>query len=89
MKSLAEALVDLAAFLELSGDEVVELEASVRALESLAHRLQHATAEEKEAVLEVCRARANALPPHASAEEKKFYLNFGEHFGIVANETNA
>ena len=39
-KQLARALVDLALFMEMSGDDVVDPDAAVSALEQLAYNLQ-------------------------------------------------
>ncbi len=85
MKSLAQAVVDAAAFLELSGDDVVSPDAAVDALESIAAALSEATREEKKCVLDYCAAQAKALVDDASvgaAKRRAFYLGFEESFGL-------
>jgi hypothetical protein len=82
MNSLAEALVEAAGFIELSGDS----DAAVQALESIAHAVGAASKEEKNALLEYCRLRAKALAA-ASGEldqrRRAFYVEFGENFGLI------
>jgi hypothetical protein len=85
MDAIAEALIDTAAFLELSGDDVIKPDAAIQALESIATSLADASAEEKKALLDLCVARAIALKDSDDPElEKKreFYLGFGEAFGL-------
>ena len=85
MNSIAEALIDTAAFLELSGDDVVKPDAAVQALESIATSLADASPEEKKALLDLCIARAVALK-HADdpdlVRKRDFYLGFGEAFSL-------
>ena len=50
MKTLAKALIRTAAFLELSGDDTINPDDAVRALEGIAHTLQSASPEELAAV---------------------------------------
>jgi hypothetical protein len=86
MKSLAKALVEAAGFIELSGDDVVNPDAAVQALESIAHAVGAASKEEKNALLEYCRIRAKALAA-ASGEldqrRRTFYVEFGGNFGLL------
>ena len=44
-KQLARAIADVALFLEMSGDEIVDPDAAIGAMEQLAHNLQHASIE--------------------------------------------
>ena len=86
MKSLAEALVESAAFIELSGDEVIDPDSAVQALESIAHSLGAASEEEKNALLEYCRKKAAALAGAKNEPDVKrrdFYLEFGENIGLI------
>jgi hypothetical protein len=81
MKSLAQALVEAVAFLELSGDEVVDPDSAVQAMESIGHSLRNASEQEKQAVLDYCRSQAEKL----AADEKRrdFYQQFGEAMGLT------
>jgi len=81
MKMLAEALVEAAAFLELSGDDVVHPDAAVQAMESIVASLARASDAEKAAVLAYCRLRANE--PSHDARRRDFYQGFGESFGLT------
>ena len=54
MKSLCTAIIDVACFLELSDDQVVQSDAAVGALEQIASALQDASPEERQAFLEAC-----------------------------------
>jgi len=86
MKSLAEAVVESAAFLELSGDGVIDPDSAVRALESISHSLRNASDEEKRALLDYCREHAAKPSDARSPEEQKrrdFYREFGEASGLI------
>jgi len=80
MKSLAKGIVDSAAFLELSGEDVVDPDCAVRALESIAHCLQHASEAEKLAVLEYCHEQAAGVDDD---RRKDFYEHFGDAMGLT------
>jgi len=86
MKSLAQAVVESAAFLELSGDDVIDPDAAVQAQEAIVSALDEATDEEKKALLFYCRECAAQILTSASPTDLKkrdFYLGFGEAFGIT------
>jgi hypothetical protein len=86
MKSLAQAVVESAAFLELSDDDIVDPDAAVQAQEAIASSLSDAAEEEKNALLAYCRERAAEIPTSGSPSDMKrrdFYLGFGEAFGIT------
>jgi hypothetical protein len=51
----------LRAFLELSGDEVIDPDSAVQALESISHSLRKASDEEKKALLTYCREQVSRL----------------------------
>ncbi|MBP6865857.1 MAG: hypothetical protein KBC32_11405 [Candidatus Didemnitutus sp.] len=85
MKHLVQALVETAAFIELSGEEVIDLDASVQALEQIVHSLSEATDEEKRALTGYCLEKAAAIaaqPVPRDEERRAFYLNFEEAFGL-------
>lgn len=86
MKSLAEAIVEAAAFLELSGDEVVNPDFAVQALESISGVLRGASSEEKQAILDYCRDQASQLKDARSHQEQRrrdFYSGFDEAMGLT------
>ena len=86
MKSLAKAVVEAAAFLELSGDEVVNPDSAVQALESISDWLRGATVQEKQAVLHYCREQASQLKTDPGAQDDRrvnFYLGFGDAMGLT------
>jgi hypothetical protein len=61
MKHLCRAIIWNACFFELSGDDVIDPDSSVKALEDISLSLQEATNEEKAAFIEACREEAQAL----------------------------
>jgi len=86
MKSLAEAVVEATAFLELSSDKVVDPDSAVEALESISHSLQSASDEEKHDLLDYCREQASKLSGARGGQEEKrrdFYRQFGEALGLT------
>jgi len=86
MKSLAKALVESAAFLELSGDELIDPYSAVQALESISHSLQDASDEEKCALIDYCREQDSRLSDTRGSQDERrrdFYRGFGEAFGLT------
>ncbi len=86
MKSLAQAVVESAAFLELSGDEAIDPDAAVQAQEAIVSSLSEASDEEKKALLAYCResaARLSSLHAQSDMKRRDFYLGFGDAFGIT------
>jgi hypothetical protein len=77
MTTLAKAVIEMAAFLELSGEDVVSIDGSVTALETLATTLRSASPEEITAIYK-------SLKDFESAEraglQRKDVLNFYAHF---------
>ena len=65
MKSLCQAIIWSACFLELSEDDVVDPDSAVKALEDMATTLRRATKEEKEAFVTACAAEADHLEKEA------------------------
>jgi len=83
MQTLATALIDAAAFLELSGDDVIHQDDAVRALESIGHTLRSASPAELSAI----RAALSDLiaaerAGRARADLLRFYEHFFESFGL-------
>ena len=79
MRTLANAILDLAAFLELSGDDVIDPDAAVNAMESLAFSLKSATPEEVAAVRSAIREQVASAP---SPERAEFLRSFAENVGL-------
>jgi ankyrin repeat protein len=72
MKTLATCLLELAAFLELSDDSIVDPDAAVGAMESVAASLAEASDEEKSALREAARRLAKA----SKGSARTFYSSF-------------
>jgi hypothetical protein len=87
MKALARSVIEAALFLETSGDDVVDPDTAVRALEGIAHELASTSEAERLALREVL---DELIPeeqsgPDASAsraEAVAFYRSFMENFGL-------
>jgi hypothetical protein len=84
MKALARALINAAAFLELSGDKVLDPEMALQALEEIAYHLSHGTEEEKNVVAEVlAEMRATELESDPRPEVLEFLDTFLTSFGLA------
>ena len=84
MKTLAKALIDAAAFFELSGDDAVNPDDAVKALESISHTLHAASSEEIAALREVLRKKVEEERAGLGrADLLKFYEHFLESFGVA------
>ena len=80
MKHLAKAVVDAFAFLELSGDDVVDPDNAVQAMEMLAATLRGCNPKERQALSEAASAElARQIAAAAPAETVEFYENFIEN----------
>lgn len=86
MKTLAKALINLTAFVELSGDETINPDSAVQALEQLSYDLSEATPGEIEYLKAVIRERIGKLPLDSRTPQDQirvdFLLNFLENIGI-------
>jgi hypothetical protein len=76
MRQLAKAIVDTLAFLELSGDDVIDPDTAVKVMEMIAATLKEATPEEREALAAAAMAELNAQSAADASEE---VLDFYEH----------
>jgi hypothetical protein len=76
VRTLANAILDLAAFLELSDDETVDSRAALKALEWLVHSLHSANADELEALR---RAVADQLAEEKNPARIAFLSAFSEN----------
>src|SRR5712691_5170859 len=84
MKALARAIINAAAFLELSDDEAVDPELAVQALEEIALHLSACTPEERKALVEVlAEMRANELETGPRPEVLAFLDGFLVSFGLA------
>ncbi len=83
MKAIARALIHATAFLALAGDDVVDPDAAVRALEDIGHFLHGCTSEEI-AILRtvVTEERAQAAQFYTRQEVLAFYDSFLSNFGL-------
>jgi hypothetical protein len=83
MQILAKALIDTAAFLELSGEDVIHPDDAVRALESIGHTLHSATPAELSAIsAALSDLIAAEQAGSARADLLGFYEHFFENFGL-------
>ena len=84
MKTLAKALIQTAAFLELSGDDAVNPDDAVRALEHIAHTLQSASPDELTAVRDALQElAAEERAGFARPDVLRFYEQFFESIGVT------
>ncbi|WP_166831032.1 hypothetical protein [Thalassoroseus pseudoceratinae] len=79
MQQLAKALVEVAAFLDLSSDDVVDPDSAVGVLEQIAAELARATPLELNALREVIDEKLQASQDE---DEREFYESFFESFGL-------
>ena len=81
MQTLANAILDLAAFIERSDEETIDPDAAVRALEGLAATLSAASSSEISAVL----AAADARAAEASSPAERMFWSVRRGDGAPAN----
>lgn len=87
MKALARALINAAAYLDLSGEEGLDPEQSLQALEELAFNLSHCNEAEIEALREVLAdMRAAEMDSGPRLEMLEFLDTFLVSFGVEADE---
>lgn len=79
MNTLAKALLNLAAFLELSGDDVVDPDSAIAAMEDAAATLQDATPAERQALVAAAKSLAKQT---TDRQRRKFYSGFMESVGL-------
>ncbi len=83
MKTLAKALIGAAAFLELAGDDIVDPDNAIKALEDIAFNLRSATPEELAAIREALKELiADERAGFARTDTLRFYENFMEDSGL-------
>lgn len=87
MNTLSKIIVDIAAFLELSGDGIIDPDSAIKAMEMIGFILKGASPEEKEAVANAASAAASsARLSHASDDEIKFFEEFMVNFDILDDD---
>lgn len=87
MKALARALVNAAAYLELTGEEGVDPESALQALEEIAYNLSYCTGDEKKALAAVLAdMRASELDNGARPEMLDFLDTFLDSFGLAGDD---
>ena len=83
MKSLARAVLNSAAFLELSTDDVLDPRLAVKALEDITTILGSSTAAERAALRAACQeAFVRGLASGAQDAELEFYRSFMKNVGL-------
>ena len=87
MEHIVRALLDAAAFLEFSPDDIVDPDAAVKAMEDIAASLREATPDEVAAIARVCESEATRRGRTPGYEETaEFFANFVDDFGVGASE---
>jgi len=80
---LMRALLDQAAFLELSGDDVIAPDAAVRQLEEIAAAMQSLLPEERAALLACSRRLADEeRERNGDAPRVHFLMSIGQRLGL-------
>ena len=87
MNALARSVIEAALFLELSGDDVVDPDSAVKAMESIAYELSHSSDAERialrEAVDELIDLERGVSPPRTPRPEViEFLKSFMESVGL-------
>jgi len=70
MKAIATALLNLTAFVELAGDDVIDPDASVDALEQLATDLEEAGPQERACLKKLIHEQMDAMPEDRDDEDR-------------------
>ena len=84
MKTLAKALIETAAFLEFSGDDVIDPDDAVRELEGIAHTLHSASPDEVAAIREALKEMVEASQTDSARETaRRFSDAFLESMGAT------
>src|SRR5437763_7967280 len=87
MKTLARALINAAAYLELGDESQINPDFALQALEEIAFNLSHCTAEERQALVEVLvDMRAAELDNQTRPEMLAFLDTFLASFGLDGGE---
>ena len=85
MSQVARALADIAAFLEFSGDDVLDPDAAVKTMKQIEHDLSLLGEEDYAALASVCTylaSEARVAGPRSN-ENVEFYETFLEKFGVT------
>ena len=82
MKNLCDAIVNVACFLELSADNVVDPDAAAAALEEVSATLQSATEAEKDAFISACEEEAALLRSTDNSQRSEFISGLPTAMGL-------
>lgn len=82
MKNLCSAIIDAARFLELSGDDVIDPDAAVVALEDMGATLQSATQAERQAFISACQSEATRLKMAGDSQAGEFVGGLPSAMGL-------
>src|SRR5947207_10212158 len=87
MKALARALINAAAYLELTGEDGIEPESALQALEEIAYNLSYCSDEEKKALADaLADMRAAELETGPRPDMLDFLDTFLVSFGLDEEE---
>lgn len=78
-KHVAQAIVEVAVFLEFSGEEAINPDVAVQALEQLAATLQLADSEAKSSLC----SQFEVIAMEYSGEQAEFVESLGEALGLI------
>ena len=90
MKNLCQAIIWVSCFLELSGDDVIDPDSAIKALEDLAATMQGATDEEKANFRQACATEAEGLETQGGPEYSEtieFIRSIPDAMGILEANT--
>jgi len=83
MKALARAVINAAAFLELSDEDSVDPDLALQALEEISYNLNHADRAERQALVEaLAEMRASEMETGPRPDVLEFLDSFLETFGL-------
>lgn len=87
MKALARAVINAAAYLELSDESQVDPELALQALEEIAYNLSYASDAEKQALMEALADMKQAERDNETRPEMlEFLETFPASFGLIEHE---
>ncbi|MBB4606211.1 MULTISPECIES: hypothetical protein [Xanthomonas] len=84
MEHLCKSLIAAYVFLEFSGDDLIDPDAAVKAMEAMTAELQSSSAEEKEALIQTCAQEAAALRSASHDEQiAQFIADLPQATGLI------
>ncbi|NIJ82208.1 hypothetical protein [Xanthomonas cannabis] len=87
MEHLCKSLLAAFVFLELSGDDVVNPDSAIKAMEAMTAELQSSSAEEMQALIRTCAQEAAAIRS-ASRDERlaSFIAHLPQAIGLIEDD---